>query len=72
MQLVKLTMALFASAALAAPAASPVDVDESPATNTVMLNVPTAGAIGPIPQACCFKVSWHGVEWGCGKKFCGK
>ena len=70
MHFTRLATALFAATALAAPAASPVDVDESPATTTVMFNFPT-GAAGPVPQDCCFKGSWHGISWGCGKKRCG-
>ena len=49
MQFTKLAMALFAATALAAPAASPVDVDDSLATTTVMLDMPT-GATGVLLQ----------------------
>jgi hypothetical protein len=70
MQFTKLAMALFAATVLAAPAASPVDVDDSLATATISFNFPT-GAAGPVPQDCCLKASWHGVSWGCGKKRCG-
>ncbi|KAM0699568.1 hypothetical protein Q7P36_000571 [Cladosporium allicinum] len=66
MQFTKLAMALFAASVIAAPAASPVDVDESPATTTVRFTMLT-GATGPVPQDCCLKCSWHGCKWGCGK-----
>ena len=69
MQFTKVAIALFAPTVLAAPAASPVDLDESPATTTVMIDFPTGVAGGPVPQDCCFKWSKHGVNWGCGK-FC--
>jgi hypothetical protein len=69
MQFTKVAIVLFAATVLAAPAASPVDVDESPATTTVMIDFPTGVAEGPVPQDCCFKWSKHGVNWGCGK-FC--
>ena len=70
MQFTNLAIAIFAATALAAPAASPVDVDDSLATTTVIFNFPT-GAAGPVPQDCCLKASWHGVSWGCGKERCG-
>ena len=72
MQFTKLAMALFAATALAAPAASPVDVNDSLATTTVMLDMPT-GATGLVPQAapvCCCKFTQKNMKCACGKTFC--
>lgn len=72
MQFTKLAMVLFAVTALAAPAASPIEVDESLVTTTVMLDFPT-GAAGLVPQAapiCCCKFNQKAMKCACGKTFC--
>jgi hypothetical protein len=72
MQFSRIAVALFAVTVLAAPAASPVDVDDSLTTTTVMLDIPT-GAAGLVPQAapvCCCKFTQTKMKCACGKAFC--
>jgi hypothetical protein len=69
MQFTKLAIAIFAATALAAPAASSADFDESLATTTVALNVPT-GAAGPVQQICCCKAVKKSIKCACDTKFC--
>jgi hypothetical protein len=70
MQFSKLAMALFATAALAAPTASPTDIEPASPTSAidepVIIAVPH-GQVVPIPQGCCWIKSSKKTFIGCGK-----
>jgi hypothetical protein len=66
----KLALALFATAALAAPTASPTDIEAAPPTpavdEPVIIAIPH-GQVVPIPQGCCWIKSARRSFLGCGK-----